>query len=226
MEALAQMIDAKVDALKVELFEQFQTYLDGVLVDMAAKYELDLETLQKEYLMGTGISTPVSSEKPKRVRKAKADTDTREKCQAKTAKGAPCKNMALSGGVFCACHSKATKKTGESRVDKIRKGLKKGGVKPVSPPSSDSESDEESVHSPAKVPVVPVVSEPPKRPKRPVRKAAAKAAPAKEESESDEESVKSPVKVPVTDEVEELSAEMKSQLDALFGDDDEDEDEE
>jgi len=200
MEALAQMIDVEMDAMKVVLLEKFQTYLDAVLVDIAAKHELDLGALQGEYLMGrnelaesvlSDSSTKVMKSAP-RVRKSKEGAEERVKCEAKTAKGAACKNFALAGCKFCACHNKdKAPKSKESRVDKIRKGAAKA-VKPVSPPSSDSESE---VESPVKAP-----------PKRPVRKAVARPV--------------SPMKVPVVSEVEheeEMSEEMKQQLDDLFG---------
>ena len=203
MESLAQMIEVEMDAMKVVLLEKFQTYLDAVLVDIAAKHELDLGALQAEYLAGrneiaeSALSDSSAKPKSKPKRTKKAD-DERVKCEAKTAKGAACKNFALAGCKFCACHNKEkAPKSKESRVEKIRRGAAKAGVKPVSPPSSDSESE---VESPVRAP-----------PKRPVRKAAAKPV--------------SPMKVPEIPVVpsvpeeheEEMSVEMKQQLDDLFG---------
>lgn len=207
MESLAQMIEVEMDAMKVVLLEKFQTYLDAVLVDIAAKHELDLGALQAEYLAGRNeiaeSAMSDSSAKSAKVKKSKPRTkkaeEERVKCEAKTAKGAACKNFALAGCKFCACHGKEkAPKSKESRVDKIRRGAAKAGVKPVSPPSSDSESE---VESPVRAP-----------PKRPVRKAAAKPV--------------SPMKVPEIPvvpsvpeehEEEEMSVEMKQQLDDLFG---------
>ena len=145
MEGLLKAIDAKVDSLKQELFFEFQDYLGSVLLEISQKHNLDLDELQGEYLMCSGdVSDGGSEVKAKRApakrKAAKVSGDDKVKCTATTAKGAPCKNLALTGGTLCACHSKS-KAPKNSRVDKIRRDVNKGRVKPVSPPSSDSESE-------------------------------------------------------------------------------------
>jgi hypothetical protein len=161
MEGLLKSIDAKVDALKQELFDEFQWYLGSVLLEISQKHNLNLEELQGEYLScsdgsGSDSGSEVKAKRaPAKRKAAKVSGDDKVKCTATTAKGAPCKNLALTGGVLCACHSKS-KPPKNSRVDKIRRDVNKGRVKPVSPPSSDSESEEE-------VPKVVVKKVPPKK---------------------------------------------------------------
>ena len=157
MEALARMVEKKLEATKVELFTEFQEILGSVLLDVSRKYDIKFEDLESEYLTSSGSASSSEGESPvkvkakPRVRKAKATEEERKKCSAKTAKGAPCKNFALAGCEFCACHSKAKGPAKPSKVQKMRKEGKKGTVKPVSPPSSDEiDSDAESVRSPVK----------------------------------------------------------------------------
>lgn len=160
MEALARMVEKKLEATKVELFNEFQEILGSVLLDVSRKYDIKFEDLESEYLTSSTSSSdgespakPKAAAKPKkpRVRKAASDDDERKKCAAKTAKGAPCKNFALVDCEFCACHSKSKGEKKPSKVEKMRKNVKKGAVKPVSPPSSDEiDSDAESVRSPVK----------------------------------------------------------------------------
>lgn len=166
MAVMAGLLEARMDAVKVELMQAFQDQLDRMLVEIAAEYKLDLAELQEKYeMVGESDSESRVSAKPKAPRKPRAKKDAQEerkKCAAKTAKGAACKNFALAGCEFCACHSKA-KAPKESKVQKMRRDGKKGQVKPVSPPSSDSESDSENE-----------IASPVKPQKRPTRKAQVK----------------------------------------------------
>lgn len=151
MAVMAGLLEARMDAVKVELMQAFQDQLDRMLVEIADEYKLDLAELQEKYEMvyesGSESRAPAKAAKP---RVKKAAQEERKKCAAKTAKGAACKNFALAGCEFCACHSKA-KAPKASKVQKMRRDGKKGQVKPVSPPSSDSESDSENeIVSPAK----------------------------------------------------------------------------
>jgi hypothetical protein len=164
MEALARMVEKKLEAMKVELeatkvelFNEFQEILGSVLLDVSRKYEIKFEELESEYLTSSGSASSSEGESPAKPkatkkRRVKAADEDRKKCSAKTAKGAACKNFALAGCEFCACHSKAKadpKRSG--KIQKMRKEGKKGTVKPVSPPSSDEiDSDAESVKSPVK----------------------------------------------------------------------------
>lgn len=169
MAVMAGLVEARLDAVKVELMQAFQDHLDRMLVEIADDYKLDLAELQEKYEMvyesGSESRAPAKAPAKRAPRKVK-DSEERKKCAAKTAKGAACKNFALVGCEFCACHSKA-KAPKESKVQKMRRDGKKGQVKPVSPPSSDSESDSENeIVSPVKSPVKPQ--------KRPTRKAQVK----------------------------------------------------
>lgn len=159
-----------MEAVKMELMGLFRDQLDAMLVEIAKDHDLDLEELQAKYEVFTATPAPPKATKAPRARKAKSDSDgegERKKCSATTAKGAACKNFALAGGSFCACHNKGkTTKPTKS----LRSKAAKGGVKPVDPPSSDSES------------------EAPKRARKPVK------VEIESESETEEESVKSPVK--------------------------------
>jgi hypothetical protein len=149
MEGLLKAIDAKVDALKQDLFDEFQEYLGSVLLEISQKHNLNLDELQGEYLScsdgsgSDGGSEVKAKRAPAKRKAAKVSGDDKAKCTATTAKGAPCKNLALTGGTLCACHSKS-KAPKNSRVDKIRRDVNKGRVKPVSLPSSDSESEDEA----------------------------------------------------------------------------------
>jgi hypothetical protein len=175
---MAGLVDARLEAVKMELLGVFRDQLDSMLVEISRDYKIDLEELQEKYEIFSDPKTPAPpkapAKAPAKARKAKSDSDgeDRKKCEAKTAKGAACKNFALAGGCLCACHSK-----GKSKPSTLRAKASKGGVKPVDPPSSDSESEEKP------------------KAKRVVKKAAPKKVEIESDSESESEaSVKSPVK--------------------------------
>ena len=144
---MAGLVDARLEAVKLELLGVFRDQLDSMLVEISRDYKIDLEELQEKYEIFSDPKTPAAPVAPvaakapakAKARKAKSDSDgeERKKCEAKTAKGAACKNFALAGGCLCACHSK-----GKSKPSTLRAKASKGGVKPVDPPSSDSESEE------------------------------------------------------------------------------------
>lgn len=166
-----------MEAVKEELMGVFRDQLDAMLVEIAKDHDLDLEELQGKYEVFTATPAPpkAPAKAPAKARKAKSDSEgeDRKKCEAKTAKGAACKNFALAGGSMCACHSKGKAKPAQT----LRSRASKGGVKPVDPPSSDSESEEKPTA------------------KRVVKKAAPKKVEIESDSESETEaSVKSPVK--------------------------------
>lgn len=147
---MAGLVDARMEEVKGELLGLFRTQLDAMLVEIANEYDIDLEELQEKYEIFSDPKTPPA---PKAAAKKRAPKDEeRVKCAAKTAKGSACKNFALAGSTFCACHGK-TKGT-KPPTRNLRAKASKGGVKPVSAPSSDSEneidSDAESVKSPPK----------------------------------------------------------------------------
>jgi hypothetical protein len=177
---MAGLVDARMDAVKAELMGVFRDQLDSMLVEISRDYKIDLEELQEKYEIYSDPKTPAPPKAPvvrapAKARKAKSDSEgeDRKKCEAKTAKGAACKNFALAGGCLCACHSKGKAKPAQT----LRSRASKGGVKPVDPPSSDSESDEKPKAT------------------RPVKKAAPKKVEIESDSESETEaSVKSPVK--------------------------------
>ncbi len=142
MSSMASLIQARLDEVKVELFHVFQDHLDAMLVEISEAHGIDLEELQAKYLVVSETPGPAPARKKSEGKKrAKSDSDSEErpKCEAKTAKGAACKNLALAGGVLCACHSKG--KSDGKKVSKVDKLRKQKQVKPVSAPSSDDEAE-------------------------------------------------------------------------------------
>lgn len=222
MQAMMALIESKVESVKQELFQAFQDELDGILLEISREHKIPLDALQSKYLYVSEGSESDSSPAPKAPRaprkpKASASGGERPKCAATTAKGAPCRNLALAGGVFCACHSKAkgAKPAAGSRVDKLRREAGKGGVKPVSPPSSDSESDSEIEVKPKRAP-----------PKRPAKRAPVKHShPIGTEESADCGVCQTLGNAAAKKSADECSvtAEMKAQLDALFAKADEEE---
>jgi len=92
----------------------FTEYLDCILTDIASEYKLDLEELQGKYLRSEfRKSTPAAKKK-----KVESDEEGRGKCEAKTAKGQPCKNNALAGMKFCQCHNKDKKAAPKKKAQK------------------------------------------------------------------------------------------------------------
>jgi hypothetical protein len=126
--------------------------LKDILVDISETYNIPFAELEEKYLIpkdGDEDSTlpepteedeVVSKAKPKSKGKAKVvDDDDRPKCAAKTAKGAPCKNLSLAGLCYCRVHqtkygedddevpqvkSKGKKDEGESSKKKSKKSKK------------------------------------------------------------------------------------------------------
>ena len=126
--------------------------LKDILVDISETYKISFAELEEKYLIpkdGDEDSTlpepteedeVVSKAKPKSKGKAKVvDDDDRPKCAAKTAKGAPCKNLSLAGLCYCRVHqtkygddedevpqvkSKGKKDEGESSKKKSKKTKK------------------------------------------------------------------------------------------------------
>ncbi len=116
---------------------EFTDYLDNILVDISSEYDLDLEELQSKYLRSDFLK-----KKGTRVTKKKSESDDdRQKCEAKTAKGDPCKNNALTGSKFCRCH---TKDKGKEKEKPKKTTKPKKSSKPVhshSPSESESECE-------------------------------------------------------------------------------------
>lgn len=118
--------------------------LKAMLRDISEHYEIPYEDLEARYLVpkeGDENSTlpdpeseseeveskPKKVSKPKSKPKAKAkseDEEERPKCAATTAKGAPCKNLALAGLCYCRVHQN---KFGDSddEEDKPKKKVSK-----------------------------------------------------------------------------------------------------
>lgn len=87
---------------------EFQEMLGSILLEISEEHNIDLKVLEEKYLTGEG-ALEVPEKKVKKVvakKKAESDEEGRAKCEAKTAKGMPCKNNALSGMKFCQCHNK------------------------------------------------------------------------------------------------------------------------
>lgn len=216
MSAIAAVVDARMEEVKQELLAVFSQQLDVMLQDIAETYSLELGELQERYQVVVG--TPVLPKKASKPRKkASSDSDgERVKCEARTAKGAPCKNFALTGGVFCACHNKApgAKKKAESSVEKMKRTAKK--QKTVEIPSDD---EVETTPPPKK-------RVPEKAPGAP-KKAVVKHNHRMDEEEHDDCSVcqtlgNAASRVESNEEpVVEVSSEMQEVLDTLFDDEDE-----
>lgn len=140
MNAMCAILDARLDEVKLELYAVFQDQLDKMLVDISKKFDIPLKDLQDEYQVVTDTPT-VPIVKVAKASKTSKTTNVsgseRPKCSAKTAKGQPCKNIAIFGGTMCACHSKTNK---DSTKKNTIRSTKRKGVKPVSPPSSDDDS--------------------------------------------------------------------------------------
>jgi hypothetical protein len=113
----------------------FTEYLDCILTDIAAEYDLDLDELQNKYLRSEFMK-----KKGTRSTKKKSESDDdRQKCEAKTAKGDPCKNNALTGSKFCRCHTKDKEKEKPKKTTKPKKSSKP--VHSHSPSESESECE-------------------------------------------------------------------------------------
>lgn len=137
MSAIAGVVEARMEEVKQELLGVFRDQLDSMLQEIASDYGLELGELQEKYQVVSSTPAPPKKAVVKRVKKATSDSEgERVKCEARTAKGAPCKNFALAGSTFCACHNKDNKeKKGESKVEKIKRTAKK--QKSVDVPSED-----------------------------------------------------------------------------------------
>lgn len=205
-----------MEEVKAELMGVFRDELDRMLVEISKDYEIDLDELQEKYEIFGEAKAPEAPKKAAKPRKAKSDSDSegdRKKCAAKTAKGAPCKNFALRGSTFCACHGKSKAVRKDSKVDKLRK---EKPAKKLELPSSDEESESEEVEVPKRVY---------KRPgKAPVTHSHKMESKVHEDCEAC--SVIGNVAAEKEDEKVEVSEEVKSLLDELFegsGSDTEDE---
>jgi hypothetical protein len=135
--------------------------LKAMLRDISEHYEIPYEDLEERYLVpkdGDENSTLPDSDqevesKPKKVtkkKKASEDEEERPKCSAKTAKGAPCKNLSLAGKCYCRVHQN---KFGEEdsedegkpkKVASKPKKVTKKKSKKVVDPDDLIESEEES----------------------------------------------------------------------------------
>jgi hypothetical protein len=138
--------------------------LKAMLRDISEHYEIPYEDLEARYLVpkeGDENSTlpesddeveskPKKVSKPKSKPKAKAkseDEDERPKCAATTAKGAPCKNLALAGLCYCRVHqnkfgdSDDEEEKPKKKVSKAKSKTKKS--KKVVDPEELIASDEE-----------------------------------------------------------------------------------
>lgn len=213
--AIAGVLEARMEEVKAELMGVFRDELDRMLVEISKDYEIDLDELQEKYEIFGEAKAPEAPKKAAKPRKAKSDSDgesERKKCAAKTAKGAPCKNFALHGSTFCACHGKSKAVRKDSKVDKLRK---EKPAKKLELPSSDEESESE-VEVPKRVY---------KRPgKAPVTHSHKMESKVHEDCEAC--SVIGNVAAEKEDEKVEVSEEVKSLLDELFegsGSDTEDE---
>ena len=132
------MASVAVSSLVEKFAEDFTSHLDAILVDISSKYNIDLEELQESYL------GDYKSDAPKKTRKApkkKESDDERNKCKAKTAKGDPCKNNALTGTDFCRCHTKDKGPAKEKAPKKSTKRTKKAVVHTHTESESDSECE-------------------------------------------------------------------------------------
>lgn len=129
------MASVAVSVLVEKFAEEFTTHLDSILMDISSKYNIDLEELQESYLGEYKSDAP---KKTRKVSKKKESDDERQKCKAKTAKGDPCKNNALTGSDFCRCH---TKDKGPEKEKAPKKSSTKRTKKSIVHTHSESESD-------------------------------------------------------------------------------------
>jgi hypothetical protein len=138
------ILSAAMEDFKAAMLEQMQEKISQFAATLCADYGLDHAEVEARYFYSDeAIATPKPPKKQAKKAKAESDDDERDPCAAKTAKGMPCKNKALVGFAFCACHNKA-------------KGKEPAKVKPKGKvEESESEASSPPPKKAAKVPKAP-----------------------------------------------------------------------